>query len=213
VKKVVCAACGLVNLQTFPSFPMCEGCGARLASPRRLGLRSKLKWKRPIFPLVWAIVLGAGVAVLALFSVGLTREANDRDRGRLSIQSQSAPDARDPRVTIWTLVLRPLNTSDEDPLRGVRLRVGWEDEKRWRFSIVSPRPATTQSLGSGHYFSWSVLPRGAAVRVRFTAPTASSGASSLRLLWGAEEFEGLPLVLRVAGAPWKRTAKSFTLRP
>ncbi len=212
MNKVVCATCGLVNLQTFPSFPFCEACGTRLPSPRRLGWKGKLQKNRPALPIMWAIVVGAGVAILALLTVDLTRETDELDRGRLAIEAQSASDPRDPRATIWTLVLHPLNAGDKDALRGVRLRLDLKEQQRWDVSLVSPRPSQIQVLGSGRHFSWLVLPRGTEIRMRLKAPAPSS-ARPLRLLWRADGFEPLPLVMRVEGTQWKKPRKSFTLRP
>lgn len=186
----MCARCELVNLDTFPAFPLCEACGARLPSLRRFGWRRPLRY--PVLPLVWAIILGAGAAMLALLSVNLARDTRDRERGTLILSGQSVPDPRDGRAQIWTLTLSPTDAGDEEPLRSLRLRLSRKDERRWGLSILSPRPTSTQTLGSGRYFNWFTVPRRATLRLRLLAPDGPQ-AGSLRLWWTAEGFEGLPL--------------------
>lgn len=213
----MCARCELVNLDTFPAFPFCEACGARLPSLRRFGWRGPLR--RPALPLVWAIVLGAGVTMLGVLSLGLTQEAREPNRGRLVLDARNAPDAHDRRAQIWTLKIRPADAGDHEPLHAVRLRLSFEDETRWRFSVVSPTPDTAQSLGNGRYFGWSQLPRSASVQLRLVVPdTSKKAVAPLRLWWMADGFEALPLLMQpnfrpVSRASWNRVRKSFTLRP
>lgn len=214
MKKVVCARCELVNLDTFPAFPLCEACGARLPSMRRFGWHGPLR--RPTLPLVWAIVLGAGVAMLGLSSLGLARDTRRGERGTLALDGRSAPDQRDARAQIWTLILRPADANDTEPLRALRLRLSRKDEQLWHFLVLSPSPTRVQTLGSGRYFDWSALPRRASFQLRLVAPAPlRPDAAPLHLWWTAEGFEPLPFAVRPsdAGALWNRTGKSFTLKP
>lgn len=196
MKKVVCVACGLVNLDTFPSFPACAACGARLPSLRRPAWRERLR--RPVLPLVWALILGACVGMVALLSVAIARDTQFQDRGSLVVEGQSAPDPLDARVQLWTLSLQPADAQDTDPLRHVRLRLSVADEKLWSVSVVSPTPQTRESLGQGRYFGWSQLRPGTTVRLRLVPPVgARPPVAPLRLLWAVEGFEALSLSARL----------------
>lgn len=132
--------------------------------------------------------------MLVLLSVNLARDTRATERGTLILSAQSVPDPRDRRAQIWTITLAPTDAGDGEPLRFLRLRLSRKDERRWALSILSPRPTSTQTLGGGRYFNWSIVPRRATFRLRLVAPPpGGQGANSLRLWWTAEGFEGLPL--------------------
>ena len=204
MKKVVCARCGLVNRDTFPSFPFCEACGTRLPALRRFGWRERLR--RPVLPLVWSAVLGAGVALVAFLSLSLARDTRDHNRGALAVTGQGVPDSRDPRAQEWTLTLQPSNEGDDEPLHHLRLRLSLQDEKLWRLRVIAPRPDSVESHGGGRYFGWSSLPARATVQLRLAAPRSVHQASSLKLMWTADGFEALPLLVR----PFARRAATRT---
>ena len=137
--------------------------------------------------------------MLALLSVGLARDSPEGERGTLVLGGQSVPDPRNLRAQIWTVTLAPTNAGDQEPIRSLRLRLSRKDEKRWGFSVLSPKPEATHILGSGRYYDWSVLPRSTALRLHLVAPEPGDQTGSLRLWWTAEGFEGLGLEVRSGG--------------
>jgi hypothetical protein len=154
--------------------------------------------------------------MLALLSVGLARDTRAVERGSLAIQSQSAPDPHDGHAQIWTLNIRPAQAGDDESLRHLELRLNREDEKRWHVSVLSPRPDSVQSRGSGRYFGWSLAQRTAKIQLRLASPTlAQAKTAPLRLWWKADGFEALGVEVRAwdSAASWNKVVKSFTLRP
>jgi len=214
VKKVVCARCELVNLDTFPAFPFCEACGARLPSLRRFGRRGP---RRPlVLPFVGAVVVGAGVLVLVLLSVGLARDPRPLEGGALIAFGQGAPDPQVAGAQLWTFVFRSSDPGDKEPIRDLRLRLSLHDVTLWHISIVSPSPDATLQSGKGRHFDWGHL-ASPAVRLRLTPPPsgASGRATKLPLWWSAEGFDPLRVELRASNSrlSWKSDPQSRTLKP
>jgi len=221
VKKVVCARCELVNLDTFPAFPFCEACGARLPSLRRFGRRERMR--PPVLPLVGSVVLGAGVLVLVLLSVGLARDPRPPEGGALIAFGQGAPDPQVAGAQLWTFVFRSSDSSEGEPIRDLRLRLRLRDATLWRISILSPVPDATRQSGKGTHFDWEHLAR-PAVQLRLTPPAngASGSAATLPLWWSAEGFDPLRVELRASNSQlswkpvkllWKPARQSRTLTP
>lgn len=78
MKKVVCPACGLVNLEKFVTFPHCAACGALLSSD--FSERAPI-WKRPVNALLWATILGlccAGLGVAGILAARETRRSEEK---------------------------------------------------------------------------------------------------------------------------------------
>jgi len=221
VKKVVCARCELVNLDTFPAFPFCEACGARLPSLRRFGRRERVCL--PILPLVGTVLLGAGVLVLVLLSIGLARDPRPPEGGALIAFGQGAPDPQIAGAQQWTFVFRSADPSNTEPIRDLHLRLRLPDATLWRVSIVSPLPDATRQSGKGRHFDWEHLAR-PTVRLRLTPPPSSRSGDSatLPLWWSAEGFDPLRVELRASNArlswkpakfSWKSARQSLTLKP
>jgi len=214
VKKVVCARCELVNLDTFPAFPFCEACGARLPSLPRFGWRGPLR--RPILPLVCAVVLGGSVSLLAFVSVGLAHDPNEREGGALIAFGQGMRDPQNPRARLWTFVIRPADPNDSQPIRNLSLRLPSQDAQLWRVSVVSPPSNHVEKRGKGRYFAWNNLGK-PTVQLRVVPPTSgpSGRAARLPLWWSVEGYEPLPVEIRASGSTlsWKPVRESFTLRP
>lgn len=164
MRKVVCAACGLVNLESFPTFPLCAGCGARLPQRKRRPLYDL--FQRPVKTLVWAFSVGAGVTVLAMLSTGLAREARLRDRGKLIVNSSLFPDTSSGGTD---LVLRmrvtPSYEGDRETIRNLRLRFNEKVIREADIRVVSP-PAATEIFGEGRYFVWQEFAAGQTITVR-----------------------------------------------
>lgn len=147
----MCAGCGLVNLESFPSFPLCEGCGARL--PKR-GRRPIFEWvRRPVKTLVWAFSMGASVAVLALMSVGVARETAMQDRGALLLSSSIVADRTG--SLLWSLRVTPSDPTDREPIRGLRLRLDKIAAREADVQLMSPKTASIEQSGSGRYLVWN----------------------------------------------------------
>jgi len=214
VKKVVCARCELVNLDTFPAFPFCEACGARLPSLRRFGRRGRMR--PPVLPLVGGVVLGAGALVLVLLSIGLARDPRPLEGGTLIAFGQGAPDPQVAGAQLWTFVFRPSDPSDSEPIHDLHLRMRLHDATLWRVSIVSPLPDATRQSGRGRHFGWEHLAQ-PTVRLRLTPPTSGRSGDSvtLPLWWSANGFDPLRVELRASNSQlsWKSARQSLTLKP
>lgn len=189
MRKSVCPACGLVNLDSFPSFPQCEGCGARLPrSKRRPWFRAA---KRPGKTLVWAFSVGAGVASLALLSVGIARETRLRDRGALLVSSALLPDPQGGRgVFVLSLQVATSDRSDREPISNLRLRVSQKNALDSNAQILSPSPFVVQNLGGGRYFVWHEFVPRSTIRLRLRPREA------LKLELVADGFTRFDLNLR-----------------
>ena len=151
MRKSVCTGCGLVNLESFPSFPLCEGCGARLPQRKR---RPVFDWvQRPVKTLVWAFGMGAGVAILALLSVGIARETRMQDRGALLVASSIVAD--ETGSLLWSLQISPSDPTDHAPINSLRLRINQTSAREADVEVVSPKPSASEKLGNGRYFVWN----------------------------------------------------------
>ena len=214
MKKVVCARCELVNLDTFPAFPFCEACGARLPSLRRFGRRGPVRL--PVLPLMGAVLLGAGDLVLVLLSIGLARDPRPPEGGALIAFGQGAPDPRVAGAQQWAFVFHPSDPSDSQPIRDLHLRLRLRDAALWRVSIVSPMPDAIRQSGKGTHFDWEHLAQ-PSVRLRVSPPAngASGSAQTLALWWSAEGFDPLRVELRASNShlSWKPDLQSRTLKP
>ena len=188
MRKSVCVACGLVNLESFPSFPLCEGCGARLPQRKR---RPLLDWtQRPVKTLVWAFCMGAGVATFALLSVGIARETRLRDRGLLLVAPSIIPDAKAERgAFVLSLRVGTSDPGDREPIRNLRLRLNQSDSRQSALSVVSPLPSAIQTLGKGQYFVWNEFAPRQIIKVKLK-PHAG-----LRMDIVGDGFENFLLVL------------------
>ena len=226
MKKVVCARCELVNLDTFPAFPFCEACGARLPSLRRFGRRERVCL--PVLPLVGTVLLGAGV--LVLLSAGLARDPRPPEGGALIAFGQGAPDPQVAGAQFWTFVFRSNDPHNSEPIYDLHLRLSLHDAMLWRVSIVSPFPDATLQSGKGRHFGWGHLAR-PAVRLRLTPPPSGTSGNNakLPLWWSAEGFDPLRVELRATDSrlswkpvrlswkpvrlSWKSARQSRTLKP
>ncbi len=186
MRRVKCVACGLVNLESFPAFPTCEGCGSHLSVVKR-------RWwptfgARPVKTLVWAFSVGAGVATLALLSVGIARETRLHDRGALVVAPFVVP--RGHGDLLLSLHVGSRQSDDREPIRNLRLRVSQKSAREADVHVVSPMPSTVQRLAGGHYFVWDEFPPRDVIVVRL------QGKSGLTMGLVADEFE--PFVLRLS---------------
>ncbi len=188
MRKSVCAACGLVNLESFPAFPLCEACGERLPKRKR---RPLFDWvQRPVKTLVWAFCVGAGVATLALLSVGIARETRLRDRGVLIVSPSIVPDARGERgASVLLLRVATADRLDREPIRNLRLRLNQADVRDFAIAVTSPIPSAVEKLGRGHYFVWNEF------ALRQTIKVKLKPRRTLRLEMVGDGFEQFALVL------------------
>ena len=186
MRQVKCASCGLVNLESFPAFPECEGCGSHLSVGGRRWLPSF--GARPVKTLVWAFSVGVGVATLALLSVGISRETRLRDRGALVVAPFIARGGKGDLML--SLHVQSAQNDDTEPMRNLRLRLNQRDAVSAKLRIVSPTPSSVQQLAAGRYFVWNEFTPREVVIVRLQ-PT-----HALVLTLIADGFE--PFVLHLA---------------
>ena len=162
MRKSVCASCGLVNLESFPSFPFCEGCGARLPKRKR---RFVFPWiRRPVTTLVWAFSVGASVAILGILSVGIARETHMQERGSLLVASSIVPEERG--SLLWSLGVSSFDPTDQEAIRGLRMRINQIEAREADVEVVSPLPSSIEIMGSGRYFVWNEFAPRQTIRLR-----------------------------------------------
>lgn len=211
MKKVVCPACGLINLEKFVTFPHCAACGARLSgesAPRTT------VWKRPVSAPLWATILGlccAGLGVLGILTARETRRVEPKPL-RAYVQLPR-------RLTVgqksWLRIA--IETTDADATRGAESAAPFEDVnlrfprellENFALVLISPKPDAIRSAGSGRYFSFRRLEREQSLGILLRPRRAGTQRMSLTI----DARNCLPLELRgifeVSAAPQKRPKKA-----
>ena len=209
MKKIVCASCGLVNLEKFVSYPHCAACGALLTS-RAEPAKWRARWRRPVRPLFWMLAVGGGVAALGWAIASVARETRERADKPLLVYAQVAralaPDGT--ASAIFTL-----DSAEENPdalFQTVRLRLSRETRRDFAVINLLPRPQLTDTLGSGTYYGWNELPRGTSLRLTLRARRTEK-SSALRVRASVIAANHAPFEVRAtvdaAGVAGKLNAK------
>ena len=179
MKKVVCAACGLVNLDKFVSFPHCAACGARL--PQQAPSQWRSLWRRPVRPIYWMLAIGSGLALLGWAIASIAREGREGGDKPLLVYSQ-VPRAVAPGQTATAQFT--LDSAQENPdsdFKAVSLRLSRETRRDFVIANVQPAPTKRETRGSGIYYLWDELPRNGAIRLALKPRAASNAAGVLQL--------------------------------
>ncbi len=204
MKKVVCAQCGLVNLDKFVSFPHCAACGTLL--PVEAPPRWRRVWRRPVRPLYWMLAVGSGLGMLGLTIAGIARESRTDGAKPLLVYAQIPREAATGQTVTAHFTLDSAQESPDDNFERVSLRLG--HQTRRDFVIVGVQPAATsiELRGRGRYYLWDELPRNTAIKLALRPRAKAAGAGELLQLqatiWAAQyqQFEVRSTIARGAKA-------------
>ena len=218
MKKVVCAQCGLVNLDKFVSFPHCAACGALLAQPEKPA-RWSGKWRRPVRPFYWMLAVGSGLAMLALAIANLAAESRNSGDKPLLVYAQIPRDLRVGKMATAQFTLDSALKEADDKFKNVSLRLSQQTQSHVVVVSVQPPPDATEMRGHGRYYGWDELPRGSVIKIIFMPGKAEKNGAVLPLqltFWAAQyrQFEvraaietTAPSSSKSAVAPMQRAPK------
>ncbi len=190
MKKVVCPACGLVNLEKFVTYPHCAACGAPLADApdEKLPL-----WKRPLSAPLWATVLGLCCAGLGVAGILATRETRLPEDKQLVVYVQTP---RHLRVGQVGQVQLGLDSVEEEGASGdlndLQLRLPSSLLRDFVVASIAPMPRGQFQRRNGIYFDFGDVKRSQIILISLRARRAGTRriAFSLyardfpRLQWG-----------------------------
>lgn len=182
MNKVVCANCGLVNLEKFVTFPHCAACGAHLpqATPEKVEF-----WRRPVRAPVWASAIGVCCAALGILGAVVTRESRPAPEKQLVVYMQlprRVPVGQNGALQLGLDTLDDEAESGAVPFQNVRLRL--ERQALVHFALVSiaPPPDARTALGNGRYFEWNQIRRDQPIRLTVRPRQEGEHRLNLRLL-------------------------------
>ena len=198
MKRIVCEACGLVNLEKFVSFPHCAACGARL--PQRPPARWRTFWRRPVPTLYFALAIGGGLSALAWGVISIARETRERTGKSLLVYSRLPRAVAAGQTGVASFTLDSAEENPDAKFTGVQLRLGRQTLQDLSVVAVKPPPQTIEVRGSGRYYIWDSLPRGARVQLLFRA-RQPSGKLRLRTALGATDYVPFEARATVAQTP------------
>ena len=189
MKKVVCAQCGLVNLDKFVSFPHCAACGALLAQPEKPA-RWRGKLRRPVRPFYWMLAVGSGLAMLALAIANLAAESRNAGDKPLLVYAQIPRAVRNGQTVTAQFTLDSALKEADDNFENVSLRVGQQTQSHVVIVSVQPTPDATERHGHGLYYKWDELPRNSVIKIVFMpGKTERTGAVlPLQLTFWAAQY-------------------------
>ena len=212
MKKIVCASCGLVNLEKFVSYPHCAACGALLVT-REEPTKWRAVWRRPVRPLFWMLAVGGGLAALGWAIASVARETRERGDKPLLVYAQVAR-ALAPDGTAGAVFT--LDSAEENPdatFQSVRLRLSRETQRDFVVVSLLPQPQLTETLGSGIYYGWSELPRGTSLRLMLRARAlGASKSGALRVRASVMAANHAPFEVRAMVDAAKSSAPNSTPR-
>lgn len=158
MKKVVCPACGLVNLEKFVTFPHCAACGALIldAPAERAPL-----WKRPVNAVLWALILGLCCAGLGVAGILTARETRRFETKTLVVYTQSPRNLRVGQLAQLRLALDSVEAGaiTDRTFEDLQLRLPLSLLKNFAIVSISPTPRSKIVRGSGMYFDFGAVQR------------------------------------------------------
>ena len=192
MKKIVCAGCGLVNLDKFVSFPHCAACGSLL--PQAAPSRWRTVWRRPVRPFYWMLAVGSGLGMLGLAIASIARETKARGDKPLVVYAQMPRETVPAQSFIARFTLDSALEDPDDNFRRVSLRLGQDTRHAWGAIGIKPKPKFTEKRGRGFYYLWDELPRNSVIEVTLAARAGQKRGDVLPIhatLWAAEyqQFE------------------------
>ena len=184
MKKVVCARCGLVNLDKFVSFPHCAACGTLLEPQAPPPWRTI--WSRPVRPLYWMLAVGSGLAVLGLVIASITRETLAVGDKPLLVYTQIPRDFAPGQTIKVQFTLDSALEHPDDSFERVSLRLSQQMQRDFIDITIQPPPAAIERRGRGRYYLWNKLPRNTALKLALRPRPQSEGALQIQAtLWAA----------------------------
>lgn len=168
MKRIRCPQCSIVNLEKFVTFPHCAGCGALL--PTTGEGEAVPSYRRPLQPLLWAIIIGMPTLclLLALVRFDVATEA----MGRVLIYGRIPRVTRAGRRIEAVLTIDAINDiTHRTPrtLQSVTVRVPLKFLKSFRVVEVLPPPEKVIVSDKGRYFCYSELATNSDVHIVFEA--------------------------------------------
>ena len=190
MKKVVCARCGLVNLDKFVSFPHCAACGALL--PQRKPSRWRKIWRRPVKPIYWMLAVGSGLAMLGLAIASIARETRASGDKPLLVYSRIPREISFGQSATAQFTLDSALENPDDTFERVSLRLSRATQNQFIIAKVQPAPDFIETRGQGRYYGWAKLPRNSIVQLTLAPRSKTTGILQLQAtLWAAQyqQFE------------------------
>ena len=210
MKKVVCAQCGLVNLDKFVSFPHCAACGALL--PQQAPPRWRRALRRPVKPIYWMLAVSSGLGLLGLAIASIARETRSIGDKPLLVYAQIPRDARAGQTVTAQFTLDSAQENADDSFERVSLRISRITQNQFVIVSVRPTPDSTSMRGTGRYYQWDELPRNSAIRLsispRAGQQTRAQEPAILQLratLWAAQ-YQQFEVRATIESAPRARAA-------
>ncbi len=198
MKRIVCAACGLVNLEKFLSFPHCAACGALL--PQRQPARWRVFWRRPIPTLYFALAIGGGLSALAVGVISIARETRVRVGKPLLVYARLPRTLAPGQIGVASLTLDSAEENPDANFEGVQLRLGRDTLRDLSVVAIKPPPKRVEVRGNGRYYGWDALPRGTQVQLSFKA-RKPNGNLRLRATLGATDYVPFEARATIAQTP------------
>lgn len=218
MKKVVCARCGLVNLDKFVSFPHCAACGTML--PQEAPPKWRKFWRRPVRPFYWMLAVGSGLGLLGLAIASIARETRVSGDKPLLVYTQIPRDIGAGQNVTAQFTLDSALENPDDSFERVSLRLNHETQHDFLVIAIKPPPTLTESRGRGRYYLWDELPRNTALKLTLQPRSNVKKSGALRLhatLWAAsyEQFEVRANIITVSAnsAASGRVSAAPTLAP
>ena len=192
MKKVVCARCGLVNLDKFVSFPHCAACGALLVPQAPPKWRNF--WRRPVRPFYWMLAVGSGLGLLGLAIASIARETRAIGDKPLLVYAQIPHDVAPGQNVTANFTLDSALENPDDNFERVSLRLNHETQHDFLVIAIKPPPTLTERRGRGRYYLWDELPRNTALQLTLQPQSNVKKGGTLRFhatLWAAtyQQFE------------------------
>lgn len=158
MKKVVCPACGLVNLEKFVTYPHCAACGALLSSASAPRLAW---WKRPVRVTLWATILGLCCAALGIAGILVASETRRLEENQLVVYPQIPRRLRVGQIAHLRLGLDSIETTAgaRGAFEALQLRLPRSLLKDFALISISPLPPRRTQRGGGLYFDFGRIER------------------------------------------------------
>ena len=204
MKKVVCAQCGLVNLDKFVSFPHCAACGALLKP--EAPAKWRVFWRRPVKPLYWMLAVGSGLAALGLAIAGIARETSAGGDKPLLVYTQIPRDYTPGQTVKVQFTLDSALENPDDNFERVSLRLSQQTQREFIGLTLQPMPSAIEARGRGRYYLWDKLPRNTAIKLALTPPSQSGTLNIQATLWAAQ-YQQFEVRASIAKAPKKSARK------
>lgn len=202
MKKVVCARCGLVNLDKFVSFPHCAACGTLLK--QEVPSKWRNFWRRPVRPLYWMLAVGSGLAALGLGIASIARETRAIGDKPLLVYTQIPRDFAPGQTITVQFTLDSALENPDDYFERVSLRLNQQTQRDFLGITVQPTPVTIETRGRGRYYLWDKLPRNTALKLALKPRPQSRGVLQIHAtLWAAQyqQFEVRASIAKAATKP------------